>query len=354
MKNLFLEIANCIENNKMGVLARIVQRKGSAPRAVGTSCFVLEDKTLLGTIGGGLLELKVIEEATRLIDMGKTKLIHFRMNSEVAEEQGMICGGIVDVYLEPIIPSQENSTIVFKKIKTIIMQGNEALLLTKIQDGLDIRTEKTMMLILKDNFQVGSLGGAEEDKDHYLPKKIWKLKTSTLISIEGKPWDIFLDPIRPHETLFIFGAGHVSTFIAPLAKLVGFNIVIIDDRETFANKDRFPDADKIISMSFNEAFKTISIDKSSYIVIVTRGHASDRDVLGFALNTEATYIGMIGSRKKRDAVYNSLMKAGFSKKKLEKVHSPIGLDIGAETPEEIAISIVAELIKERAGKGSTL
>ena len=147
--------------------------------------------------------------------------------------------------------------------------------------------------------------------------------------------------------MYLFGAGHICTFVAPLAKMVGFRVAVIDDREEFANRERFPNADEIIVCPFADAFDRIAISANAYVAIVTRGHLHDRDVLNAALQTDAGYIGMIGSRRKRDIIYASLMKEGFSAARLKEVHSPIGADIGGETPEEIAISIVAELIAER-------
>ena len=161
---------------------------------------------------------------------------------------------------------------------------------------------------------------------------------------------IFVEPIIPDAVLYLFGAGHVSTYVAPLAHLVGFEVCVIDDRDEFANAKRFPVADEILVCSFADAFKRLNLHASSYVTIVTRGHRYDRDVLRSALMEETAYIGMIGSRRKRDKIFQSLIDEGVTKEAIDRVHSPIGLDIGAETPEEIAVSIVAELVRARAGK----
>jgi xanthine dehydrogenase accessory factor len=168
------------------------------------------------------------------------------------------------------------------------------------------------------------------------------------IQKEGKPVSILLEPIRPEPTVFIFGCGHISTCLAPLAKTVGFHVVVTDDRPMFANRERFPEADEIVVAPFTEVFNRLKIDESAYLVIVTRGHLYDGAVLEQALQTSPRYIGMIGSQKKIGTLYANLMKRGISRDLLRGVHAPIGLDIGAETPEEIAISIVAELIQVRA------
>jgi xanthine dehydrogenase accessory factor len=152
-------------------------------------------------------------------------------------------------------------------------------------------------------------------------------------------------------TVYIFGAGHVSQKLAPLTGFAGFQTVVLDDRQEFANREMFATADQIVVLdSFVRAMEGLEINEDSYLVLVTRGHMHDKTVLGQALRTRAGYIGMIGSRKKRDAVYEELSVEGFSRHEFDRVYSPIGLDIGAETPEEIAVSIVAELIRARAGR----
>jgi xanthine dehydrogenase accessory factor len=171
--------------------------------------------------------------------------------------------------------------------------------------------------------------------------------------VEWQGESFLVEPLGREGCVVIFGAGHVSQALAPLARGVGFRTVVCDDREEFANRDRFPSADEVLVLdSFEDPLNGVEIGEESYLVIVTRGHAHDQTVLGRALATTAGYIGMIGSRRKRDAIYGALMEEGFTRADLERVCSPIGLDIGAETPEEIAVSIVAELIQARARRGS--
>jgi xanthine dehydrogenase accessory factor len=168
----------------------------------------------------------------------------------------------------------------------------------------------------------------------------------------GCPWkksEILLEPIFSEPTVYIFGAGHISQQLVPLVKKVHFKVVVIDDREMFANRERFPEADEVIVTEFEEAFEHITINQSSYIVIVTRGHLYDGLILGKAVKTDAHYIGMIGSKKKIQTLYQNLSREGIPKMTLDRVHAPIGLDIHSETPEEIAVSIAAQLIKERRG-----
>jgi xanthine dehydrogenase accessory factor len=157
--------------------------------------------------------------------------------------------------------------------------------------------------------------------------------------------DVFLEPLLFDPVLYIFGAGHVSRDIVPLASRVGFQVVVIDDREEFATPEYFPDAREVCLHLFDTAVADLPVDEDSYIVIVTRGHLHDKIVLSHSLRTKARYVGMIGSKRKRNMIYNALSEEGFTRSDIARVHSPIGIEIGAETPAEIAVSIVAELIQ---------
>jgi xanthine dehydrogenase accessory factor len=161
----------------------------------------------------------------------------------------------------------------------------------------------------------------------------------------GGVTDILIEPIIPSPTLYIFGAGHISIPLSIIGKMLEFSVTVIDDRDDFANKDRFPAVEDIYAEDFTKVFKKLDINESSYIVIVTRGHAFDETVLEWAVTTPAFYIGMIGSKKKNQTIFNHLKQKGVSQDILDRVHAPIGLEIYAETPEEIAVSIMAEIIQ---------
>ena len=173
---------------------------------------------------------------------------------------------------------------------------------------------------------------------------------AALVQGAGTEEWLFHEPVMAIPSLLLFGGGHISTCVSPIAKILGFHVTVFDDRSDFANSKRFPEADEIYDMEYSEAIEKISITGSSFIVIVTRGHGGDRDVLELVLNssTPPAYIGMIGSLRKRDTIYDNLMENGISRERLDTVHSPIGLNIGAQTPEEIAVSIMAEIIQVKS------
>jgi xanthine dehydrogenase accessory factor len=187
-----------------------------------------------------------------------------------------------------------------------------------------------------------------EDSDIMdLRAELHNISSTTILAVNDRKF--IIDPVRRMQTLYCFGAGHVAAPTAHIASMIGFKVVVLDDREEFASIERFPDAEEIkIIENYDHALDSLNIDRDSFIIILTRGHRYDREVLEQAVRTGAGYIGMISSKKKRDSVYKALISAGIATaEELERVHSPIGLAIGAEIPEEIAVSIVAELIFER-------
>jgi xanthine dehydrogenase accessory factor len=254
MTDIYQEIVRIKEKGEEAALVTIVSATGSTPREEGAKMLVKPDGTIIGTIGGGNLEAQVINEAVGVIKQGKPKRLHMSLTAKEAEEAGMICGGDLEVFIEPILTA---------------------------------------------------------------------------------------------PTMYIFGGGHISLPLAQMGKLLGFKIAIIDDRAEFASTKRFPEAEMVLAGDFSKAFSKLKIDKTSYIVIVTRGHQNDELVLEWAVGTPAQYIGMIGSQTKVKTVFSHLLAKGVSKGRLDSVYSPIGLEIGAQTPEEIAVSILAEIIKVR-------
>ena len=221
--------------------------------------------------------------------------------------------------------------------------------------------ETAKMLVRDDGSIVGTVGGgcveaevwqaAREVMENERPRTLtFNLNQNPKYDtglVCGGTLDIFIEPVLPPASLYIFGAGHVALSLYNTAKMAGFDVNVIDDRETYANRERFPDAKEVIAENFDAAMARITPNETSYIVIVTRGHHDDMRVLRWAVQTQARYIGMIGSKRKTIAIFRELVKEGIPEQRFERVHAPVGLDIGAITPEEIAVAITAELIAAR-------
>lgn len=349
MTDLYLEIVKALEKKEGVALATIVERVGSAPRAAGAKYLVKADGTSYGSVGGGCVEAEVWQGAQEVIEKGKGGVLRFKLTAEQLAEGGLICGGNIDIFVEPL---REEFLGIYQEIARMKQKGGAAILATLISvDDAFPGEGGVKMLIRPSGEKTGSLFVGEGIEGIVLKEGESVLKEkkpkATTLRFADRSVEILLEPVYSEPTVYLFGAGHVSQQVAPLAKRVQFKVVVIDDRETFANRERFPEADEVIVSEFETCFEALPVDDASYIVIVTRGHLYDGMVLEQAIGTKARYIGMIGSKKKIHALYRNLIEKGIPKETLNRVYAPIGIDINSETPEEIAVSIVAELIKVR-------
>ena len=349
MQDVYSEIVKSLAKKEKLALATLITRVGSAPRAVGAKYLIRADGSSVGSIGGGCVEAEVWQKAQKVMEEARGEILHFDLTSEQLAEGGLICGGNIDIFLEPL---GEDFLNIYQEAARIRLRGGVAILATLVSADRDFpKGEGSKILIKTSGEKVGSLLGEVELEKKILSEGEILLREKrpkvVTLSSEHSKMEVLLEPIFSEPTVYIFGGGHISEQLAPFVKKVHFRVVIIDDREMFANRQRFPEADEVIVSEFEECFDQLSIDNSSYIVIVTRGHLYDAFVLERAIKTNARYIGMIGSKKKIMTLYQGLMKKGISKETLKRVRAPIGLEINSETPEEIAVSIAAELIKVR-------
>jgi xanthine dehydrogenase accessory factor len=349
MEDIYIEIVRALEKKEKVALATLVSRVGSAPRAEGAKYLVKRDSPSLGSIGGGSVEAEVWQEAQKIMEKGERRILHFDLTSEQLAAGGLICGGNVDIFLEPL---KEDFLPIYQEAARIRQKGGSAILATLVSaDTTFPQGEGSKALVKTSGEKIGFIFGEKELGNKILREGEGLLKEKKpkllILSSEKRKMEVLLEPIFSEPTVYLFGGGHISEKVAPFAKKVHFKVVVIDDREMFANRERFPDADEVIVSNFEKCFEQLHINDSSYIVIVTRGHLYDGFVLRQAIKTNACYIGMIGSKKKIRVLYQNLMENGIAKEALDRVYAPIGIDINSETPEEIAVSIVAELIKVR-------
>lgn len=366
MHALLRRIYNELSGGVPLAVVTIATQEGSTPRTAGSKMLVSENGLLDGTVGGGLSEALAIEKARAVLFSGESSLLHFDMSGELAAGADMICGGKLAFLVERFNPDAATLRLL-QGLQERLAQGKRSLLLSSTR-GLPRR-----MLLCPEDAGGPIFSGLEAHGDSTVPADSTNQSSAFLSSaslneaiqggatakgarvllLDGQEY--LLEPCQAPSRLFIAGGGHVSRPTVQLAASAGFCVTVIDDRPEFADPARFPwAAQSSVIPEFTECFSRsvvgAELDSDSYIVIVTRGHAYDAAVLAQALSSGAGYIGMIGSRRKRDAVYAKLSAQGFPQLMLERVHCPIGLNIGAETPEEIAVSIVGELIAVRAGK----
>lgn len=355
MRSFCAQVSEALQAGRRVVVATIITQAGSAPRGLGTKCGIMEDHSLIETIGGGRLEAEVMEAAAGVFRSGAPRRMAFKLQGADVGGMDMLCGGDVEVFLEPIFPETQAAVELFGEMVRCAEQGEGGVLVTALDESAWKGGNLPKLFLSGEGRDLGNFPGPETVRKDLAGRAgaLMRRRESELAVVtdaEGRTWAFFLEPVTVRPVLYIFGGGHVSREIVPMAHAVEFDVVVIDDRPEFTRPELFPGAREVRRLPFENVMAELAVDPFSYVVIVTRGHLHDKTVLTQALRTDARYIGMIGSRRKRNLVYRALKEEGFTEADLARVHAPVGLDIGAETPAEIAVSIVAELIMVRAGR----
>ena len=344
MENIYAEAFRLVNNKEDFALATLITVDGSSPRGPGAKMIVRKDGSIAGTIGGGLLEAVVMTMAASVINNRKAELKELHLNKAELSGIDMTCGGDLEVLVDYIDSSDAVNRKIFEYLAAEKKAYNQLVFLLTLIPDTDEEAALLKQCVLFSSDQ--SIGGAD------LPDNIKQLVFESdvkykVIKAENNKRYI-VESVNVHHKAYIFGAGHVGQKTASILKFLDFHVTVIDDRSQFANRERFPESDEILVTSFEESFDKIAIDAFSYIIIVTRGHVNDQLVLSLSLKTNACYVGMIGSRRKRESVYRNLVENGFTQADFDRVYNPIGLPIKADSPAEIAVSIAAELVKVRA------
>ncbi|RJX24910.1 MAG: XdhC/CoxI family protein [Desulfurivibrio sp.] len=341
MKQLIRQLCDILAGGEDLVLATVSSKNGSAPRMAGARMIVRQDGRIAGTIGGGKVEAVAIAESVQAFAHKNSGRCFFDLTNADAAGTDMICGGTMEIFLDYIAAGPANLQV-FSTLLTALDSGRRVSFVSKLND----RDGGGARFVIADG---GKTNYSQAPEALLSAVKKLRLSSSAPSVVTHDNEEYLVSYFAIPGDLFLLGAGHVAACTAEAAARVGFKVIVMDDRSEFANRQRFPMADEVVVLdSFADCFQGYDISHDSYLVIVTRGHMHDRDVLEQALSTNAGYVGMIGSRKKRDAIYTNLLAKGTAPEQLGRVHCPIGLAIEADTPEEIAVSIVGELIQQRA------
>ena len=352
MKEVFEEATNQLNEKHPLVIATVVRTKGSTPQKPGAKLLVRNDGSGVGTLGGGCVEGDIWYAAKQLMkNRGSAETIGYELNEEIAAQDGLVCGGTMFFLVDPIYEKGQEA-LFLDEINSAYLGGEPVALASLVKTTPDIDSKLGGKLLIRSDGSVeGTLGADNLNSEAikygielmaYGNSKYVKSETGAEYFVEG-----YTTPPR----IILCGGGHVSRAIYTFAVNLGFNLTVIDDREEFANKTRFPLANVVVAESSAEGFRSIEINKNTFIVIATRGHRYDHVSLEAALNTSASYIGLLGSKRKTILIYEELLSKGVSIDRIKDVRAPIGLDINARTPEEIAISIMAEILMIRNGGG---
>jgi xanthine dehydrogenase accessory factor len=360
-EEIWAEAVRTLERDKPFALATVVNVRGSTPREVGAKMIVREDGQF-GTIGGGCGEAEVFRKARVLLeDDGEARLAEVDLTGDFDQQQIGTCGGIMDVFIDLWRPRADLG--IARRLAEAADHNRPAALLTVVDPGTAPTVklgERTVVDLSRRAAPVDGFAGLGPAAAQQLGERTadavaalyevgadGAVRPATRVEPSGAP-RVFLDPITGAQRLIIVGAGHIAQPLARVGSMLGFHVTVIDDRASFANRERFPNADQIIVRPFAAAIESLELDRHCYLLSVTRGHAFDEEVLRTALKRRnGAFIGMIGSRRRVRATLERIAEDGIPAAELDEVHAPLGADIGAETPAEIAVSIIAEIIRER-------
>jgi len=356
-REVYLGLKKVFDQNLEAALITVTSVLGSTPRKPGAKMLVFSDGTTVGTIGGGCGEAEGRREALNVLTSHNPKLYHLNMTADIAQEEGMVCGGIMELFIDYICSqSLLEQPNIYKDYLLELERGNNPILVKVIEAHEEGLIGKKL-IIKNDGGVLGDLSLEALNRVALESAEISRRRCDpSIISLDSDfnrcensgmkaGFRLLIEPPSTVVKLLILGAGHIALPLATMAKILGYEVVVVDDRPSFANSSRFNTADTIICNDFERALDSININPQTYIVIITRGHRYDKVCLRKVINQSASYIGMIGSRKRVKALLAELEEEGISRESLQKLHSPIGLKIGPETPEEIAVSIISEVIK---------
>jgi xanthine dehydrogenase accessory factor len=341
MQQIIEALRHAVSNGQSVAYTALVETRGSTPQKAGAVMLVFPDGSQAGTLGGGCVEAEVKRRALRLLDEGNAELMTFQLDSDYGWDDGLICGGRMQMLVDPVRPGDDLSY--FDEYLKVLRDGRGC------TEAVVINAEKSNGGIDASRYLIDEHGEIACQRPANAPPESLHTGLRPVLD-RPRPYvenGISYLPQLERCRLLIVGAGHVGQKVADLAADVDFDVWVVDDREQYCNQDRFPRATRLIVGPIDSSLSGLDIDANTMAIIVTRGHNHDEEALYHLAETKARYVGMIGSRRKIRLIFEDLLTEGISRDALEAVHAPLGFDIGSQTVPEIAVSIVAELIAHR-------
>lgn len=324
METILSAMLNALERGERVVLCSILASSGSSPRGAGAKMAVFADGHTLGTIGGGAVEYAAARRAMECLRTNTPELKSYDLRPDEVESVGMICGGRVTVYSQVFTPDREAEITTLHRWREALGGEKNAWLLMELSGE---RVQRFEVLTAEEI--------PTDRREYFTAKAVWRD-------------DLYVEPICRAGKVYLFGGGHVGKALVPVLAAVGFPVVVFDNREELAKIENYPAAREVICGDFGKICEKVTLTANDYAVIMTPGHRADFEILAQVLKSEASYIGCIGSKSKVAKTRELLLAQGYQDADIVRIHSPIGLPILAETPEEIAISVAAEMIEHRA------
>ncbi|MCH7567620.1 MAG: XdhC family protein [Nitrospirae bacterium] len=342
MRDILEDVTKWMEQGTEIALATVVQTWGSSPRQEGAKMAITERGEIAGSVSGGCVESAVAEVGLQVLKSGSPQLLHFGVADETAWSVGLACGGSLDVFVERLDPKQ------FEFLKGLLISEVPAASVTIVR-GPDADVGRKITLSTSDpSARYGSLDSGSDDPTVELALQVTE---PSLHELKPEGLQAFVDLMPPPPTLIVVGGNQIAIGLSKLAKTMDMRTVIVDPRRAFATKDRFPEVDQLLQAWPAKAFESVPLTASTAVVMLTHDPKIDEPALELALSSPAFYVGALGSKRTQAKRRERLKERGLSEVDIDRLHGPVGLELGADTPDEIALSIMAEIVASRHSDG---
>lgn len=340
MDELFTDLEKLAKVEKRVAMATLVSTRGTSPKKEGAKMWVGEEGRILGSVTiGGCVDARVIADAEKALATSQPRLLQVDLGDEDAWEMGLSCAGSLDVLIEPFDLTTNNTLVdTYRAVRTAIEQGKTVAIVTPLKDSA------RRLLLFEDG---------TTDSDNEVCKvalDLMRKRQSATVSVGSPPVELFFEVHGPSPALIVFGAGHLSMPLVSLAHDLGLKTIVVDGRPRFATRERFPEADELLIGIPSEIAQTLSYNSSTFVVLTAHDYKYDIPVLKVVLPAGAAYVGLLGSKRRGKAIKEFLKDSGMDQALLDRLHVPTGLDIGAESAAEIALSILAEAVAIKTGR----
>ena len=353
MEDVFDQLENLSRNEKRVAMVTLVATRGTSPKKEGAKMWVGESGHLLGSVTiGGCVDARVIEASEQVLASFEPRMISMSLGEEDAWEGGFTCAGTIDILIEPVDFGNPKDPLrnIYHTVGREVESGKCVVIATPL------KRPASKLIVYGDGRVSGALGAAELDRQaQEIAQELIRKRASRTVALDSgiSSAEVFFEVHGPAETLIVFGAGHVSMPLVSLAKNLGLRTIVVDGRPRFATRERFPDADELLVGIPSEIARGLRYTLSTFVVLAAHDYKYDIPILKVVLSTEAAYIGMLGSRRRGEAILKFLGESGVDRQALDRVRVPTGLDIGAVSASEIALSILAEAVAVKTGRPGT-
>lgn len=338
MRDILEDVTRWNEEGKKIALATVVQTWGSSPRQEGAKMAISEGGEIAGSVSGGCVESAVAETGLQVLKSGSPQLVHFGVADETAWSVGLACGGSLDVFVERLDPEQ------FNFLRELLINEEPAASVTVVS-GPEATLGRKLTLNLSDaSTRYGSLNSGSDEQTVAMAHQVTE---PSLLDLEAEGVKAFVDLMPPPPTLIVVGGNQIAITLSNLAKTMDMRTVVVDPRRAFATEERFPEVDQLIQTWPAEAFETVPLTETTAVVMLTHDPKIDEPALELALTSPAFYVGALGSKRTQAKRRERLSERGLTEADMDRLHGPVGLELGADTPDEIALSIMAEIVASR-------